>query len=143
MHRVRDHQSSRSIRYSAVFVGFWIVLLALGLNPFVAFSEEDSPQAQEQPGQAAQEEEIPTMEPVVVSATKTPVPVSHLTSAVEVITAETIKKRKIKSVTEALQLSQGLVILQSGGPGTRATARIRGGSAYHPIVLIGGARIDV
>jgi len=139
MHRVQDHQSSHSIRYSAVFVGFWIVLLALGLNPFVAFSEEDSPQAQEQPGQAAQEEEIPTMEPVVVSATKTPVPVSHLTSAVEVITAETIKKRKIKSVTEALQLSPGLVILQSGGPGTRATARIRGGSASQTLVLIDGA----
>ena len=63
------------------------------------------------------------MEPVVVSATKTPVPVSHVTSAVEVITAETIKKRKIKSVTEALQLSQGLVILQSGGPGSTASAR--------------------
>ena len=79
------------------------------------------------------------MEPVVVSATKTPVPVSHVTSAVEVITAETIKKRKIKSVTEALQLSQSVIILQSGGPGSTATARIRGGNADQTLVLIDGA----
>jgi vitamin B12 transporter len=103
----------------------------------VAFSEEDPTQAQEQPAQ--EEEEIPTMEPVVVSATKTPVPVSHLTSAVEVITAETIKKRKIKTVTEALRLSQGLVILESGGPGSTATARIRGANADQTLVLIDGA----
>ena len=85
------------------------------------------------------EEEVETMEPVVVSATKTPVPISQLTSAVEVITAEQIKKRKIKTVTEALRLAQGLVILESGGPGTTATARIRGGSADQTLVLIDGA----
>ena len=36
---------------------------------------------------AAQTEEVVQAEEVVVSATKTPVPVSHVTSAVEVITA--------------------------------------------------------
>ena len=79
------------------------------------------------------------MEPVVVSATKTPVPVSHLTSAVEVITAEQIKKRKIKTVTEALRLAQGLVIFETGGPGTTANARIRGGTSDQTLVLIDGA----
>jgi len=137
MHHFSFYHSSDSVRYSAVFVGFWIVVLGLGLNPFVAFSEEDPSQAQEQAAQ--KEEAIPTMEPVVVSATKTPVPISHLTSAVEVITAETIEKRKIKTVIQALRLAQGLVILESGGPGTRATARIRGGSASQTLVLIDGA----
>ena len=137
MHLGPFHHCFCSIKYSAVWVGFWIIILVWGLAPFVVFSEEPSSPAQEQP--AKTEEEIPTMEPVVVSATKTPVPVSHLTSAVEVITAETIKQRKIKTVTEALRLAQGLVILESGGPGTTATARIRGGNADQTLVLIDGA----
>jgi vitamin B12 transporter len=137
MHHFSFYHSSDSVRYSAVLVGFWLVVLGLGLNPFVAFSEEDPSQAQEQPVQEG--EEIPTMEPVVVSATKTPVPISHLTSAVEVITADTIKKRKIKTVIEALRLAQGLVILESGGPGTIAQARIRGGNSDQTLVLIDGA----
>ncbi len=84
MHLVPFYQSPHSVRNSTVFVGFWILVLVLGFNPFPAFSEEEPSQA---PEQAAQEEEdIPTMEPVVISATKTPVPISHLTSAVEVIT---------------------------------------------------------
>src|SRR5688572_30529793 len=35
---------------------------------------------------------------VVVSATKTPVPVTHLTSAVEVITGEELERRQVKTV---------------------------------------------
>ena len=139
MHRISNHYSSFSIRHQRALFGFWIVCLTLGLTPSVAISKEDPPQAQEPPGQDAQEEEIPSMEPVVVSATKTPVPISHVTSAVEVITAETIKKRKIKSVPEALRLSQGLVILQAGGPGGVAEARIRGGNAAQTLVVIDGA----
>ena len=119
-----------STKNSTIFVGVWIAFLSLGLNPFFAFSEEEPSQTQEEP--APEGEDIPTMEPVVISATKTPVPISHLTSSVEVITAETIKNRKIKTVPEALRLSQGLVILQSGGPGGTATARIRGASADKP-----------
>lgn len=130
------YHSSFSVKSSSVCVQFFVFVLTFGFNPFFAFSQETSPQAQEQAVQ--EEEEILTMEPVVVSATKTPVPISHLTSAVEVITAETIKKRKIKSVPEALRLSQGLVILQAGGPGAVAEARIRGGNADQTLVLIDG-----
>ena len=46
-------------------------------------------------------ESVHTLDPMVVTATKTPVPASHLTSAVEVITAEDFKRRNIKTVTEA------------------------------------------
>ena len=107
--------------------------LTLGFNPSVVFSEDEKSQ---------EEENVQTLEPVVVSATKTPVPISHLTSAVEVITGEQIQKRKIKTVTEALRLSQGLVILESGGPGSNATARIRGAANDQTLVLIDGAIVN-
>jgi vitamin B12 transporter len=139
MHRCPIYPFLGFVRRSTVCAWFSLTLLLLGLTPYPALSEEGISLAEDPPAQDTQEEEIATMEPVVVSATKTPVPISHLTSAVEVITAETIKKRKIKSVPEALRLSQGLMILESGGPGTTATARIRGGNADQTLVLIDGA----
>lgn len=81
-------------------------------------------------------------EEVVVSATKTPLPVSQVTSAVEVITAQDMKKQNIKRVVDALQLAQGVAIFSNGGPGTEANARIRGGSSSQTLVLIDGAIVN-
>lgn len=87
---------------------------------------------------ADQTEVIETRE-VVVSATKTEIPISQVTSAVEVITAEDMKKQNIKSVVEALRLAQGLAVFSNGGPGTTTSVRIRGGSDTQTLVLIDGA----
>lgn len=76
---------------------------------------------------------------VVVSATKTPVPVSQVTSAVEVITGEELQRRQIRTVVDALRLSQGLSVFSNGGPGSSATVRIRGSNADQVLVLIDGA----
>jgi vitamin B12 transporter len=81
-------------------------------------------------------------EEVVVSATKTPVPVSQVTSAVDVITEEDLQKRHIKTVVDALRFSQGLAVFSSGGPGTTANVRIRGGSDTQTLVLIDGAIVN-
>jgi len=81
-------------------------------------------------------------EEVVVSATKTPVPVSQVTSAVEVITAQDMKKQNIRTVVDALRLAQGVAIFSNGGPGTEASARIRGGSSNQTLVLIDGAIVN-
>jgi len=87
---------------------------------------------------ADQPDVIETRE-VVVSATKTPVPVTQLTSAVEVITGEELGHRKIKTVAEALRLSQGLTVFSDGGPGTNTSVRIRGSNSDQVLVLIDGA----
>jgi vitamin B12 transporter len=79
---------------------------------------------------------------VVVSATKTPVPVTQLTSAVEVIKGEDLEKKKIKTVIDALRLAQGVVVFSNGGPGTTANARIRGGKAEHTLVVIDGTIVN-
>jgi len=79
---------------------------------------------------------------VVVSATKTPIPVTQVTSAVEVIKGEELEKRKIKTVVDALRLAQGVAVFSNGGPGTTANVRIRGGKAEHTLVLIDGAIVN-
>ncbi len=73
---------------------------------------------------------------VVVSATKTPLPAKHVTSAVEVITGKELEQKKIKTVIDGLRLAQGVFATSSGGPGTLATVKMRGAFARHTLVLI-------
>ena len=81
--------------------------------------------AQQEIAMADQADIIETPE-VVVSATKTPIPVSHVTSAVEVINGEELERKRIKTVIDALRLAEGVFVSSSGGPGTEATVKIRG-----------------
>lgn len=96
---------------------------------------------QERPDGAEKEAEV-MVKDVVISATKTPIPLSQVTSAVEIITEADLQKQKFKTVVEALRLSQGLTVFASGGPGTEATVRIRGGTNTQTLVLIDGAIVN-
>ncbi|MCA9421459.1 MAG: TonB-dependent receptor, partial [Nitrospira sp.] len=89
-----------------------------------------------------QMEPVSQLEPVVVTATKTPVPFSKLTSAVEVISEQDFKKQNARLLTDSLQLGQSLAVFTSGGPGNNATARIRGGSSSQTLVFIDGALVN-
>lgn len=98
--------------------------------------------AAEQGGKAESEgerEAVVRTEEVVVSATKTPVPVSHLTSAVEVFTEQDLQRQRFKTVADALRYAQGLAVFSRGGPGTDTSVRIRGGNPDQTLVLIDGA----
>ena len=103
--------------------------------------ESDFSQATEQ---AAHEATAPVyqLDPVVVTATKTPVPLTQTTSAVEVITEEDMQRRHSRTLVDAISLSQGLATFSSGGPGTNNTVRIRGGSSAQTLVLIDGAIVN-
>jgi len=89
-------------------------------------------------------EPVPVIETreVIVSATKTPLPVSQVTSAVEVISGEELERKKIKTVIEGLRLAQGVFASSSGGPGTEATVKMRGAFARHTLVLIDGVIVN-
>ncbi len=90
----------------------------------------------------ADSSDVRTLDPVIVSATKTPVPFTQVTSAVEVLTEKDLKRRKVKTVVEALRLTQGTAVFQNGGPGGVATVRIRGGSSEQTLVVIDGAIVN-
>ena len=104
-------------RYRSVLVSVCACLSFPVIWSTVAFSAEP-----------AETEPVPVIQAseVVVSATKTSLPVSHVTSAVEVITGEQMQERKLRAVAEALRWAQGLSINQSGGPGTSVDVRMRG-----------------
>src|SRR5438445_12490811 len=94
-----------------------------------AFAEEPGPEV---------------LEEVVVTATKTPVPVSQLTSAVEVIKGEELERKRIKTVIDALRLVQGISVMAGGGPGAESPAnvRIRGAGTTHTLVVIDGTIVN-
>ena len=86
--------------------------------------------------------DVRTLDPVVVSATKTPVSLRQVTSAVEVLTEQDFTRRKVKTLLEVLRLSPGMAAFQNGGPGGVANVRIRGGNASQTLVLIDGAIVN-
>jgi vitamin B12 transporter len=93
------------------------------------------------PGWAEETPDV-TVREVVTSATKTPLPASQVTSAVEVIEGEEIQRKRIKTVIEALRLAQGVFAFSQGGPGTLANVRIRGAETKHTLVAIDGVIVN-
>ncbi len=92
--------------------------------------------------EAAPEEDTVNVDEVVVSATKTPTPLTQLTSAVEIISGEELLQKKMRSVFDGLRLAQGLTAFQSGGPGNIATVQMRGTKSAHTLVLIDGVIVN-
>lgn len=107
------------------------VLFVLEMSGVMAFAED-----------TGKSEPVQSLDPVVVTATKTPIPLSHATSAVEVITEADLQKQKFKTVADALRYSPGLAVFSSGGPGTETTIRMRGASHLQTLVLIDGAIVN-
>jgi vitamin B12 transporter len=122
-----------------VFSVLGLIFFFPSVTPAAVSLDEES--GSSQAAEPTSQEEMPAvyqLDPMVVSATKTPVPLSHLTSAVEVITAEDLQRRNVKTVAQALRLSQSLAVFSNGGAGTLTNVRIRGGTSEQTLVFIDG-----
>src|SRR3569832_2515616 len=71
---------------------------------------------------AASAEEIPTLEPVVVTSTKTEVPLAQAAGSVTIIDRKIIEEKRLITVGEALREVPGLDLVQTGGPGGTTSA---------------------
>jgi vitamin B12 transporter len=78
------------------------------------------------------------MDDLVVTATRLATPRAQVASSVTVITAEDIKRRQFRSVSQALRSVPGLHVVQSGGPGQQTSVFMRGANSNHTLVLIDG-----
>ena len=118
--------------FARVFLSWLVGLCAAGFLHSASAAE----------GERSERSDVVETPEVFISSTKTEVPVKQVTSAVETITGEQMQQRKIKTVVEALRLAQGLAVFQSGGPGTLAEVRMRGGTPEQTLVLIDGAIVN-
>jgi len=79
--------------------------------------------------------------PVVIIATREPVPLDQVTADVVVIDAQRIRESSADSVEDLLRREAGVQLSRTGGPGHSAGIFIRGASSQSTLVLVDGVRI--
>ena len=80
--------------------------------------------------------------PVIVTATRTPLPLSQVLSDVTLLTPEDIERQGAGSVADVLRAVPGIEFARNGGPGTVTSLFTRGGEGRFTAVLIDGMRVD-
>ncbi len=86
-------------------------------------------------------QELQTVDPVVVTATKLDTPVSQVGSAVSVVTADELRTFNQYEVGDALRPVPGVEIERAGGVGKTTSIRIRGANPNQVQVLVDGMRV--
>lgn len=81
-------------------------------------------------------------EDIVVTATRTETPVTDLPADVTVIDAEAALSRGETTLSQALEDTPGLGVLQAGGLGQQSSLFAGGANSYHTLVLFDGLRIN-
>lgn len=79
---------------------------------------------------------------IVVTASRSPQPLSSVLADLSVIDRATIERSGLGGVAELLARLPGIEIARSGGPGSNTSVYIRGGETRHTAVYIDGMRID-
>ena len=92
------------------------------------------------PAASRREQQVQTG-PVVVTATRTPVPAAGAIGSLEVVTAEQIAAVAATDIKAALSLAPSVVLNDAGGPGGVATVSLRGSTSQQVLVLLDGKRV--
>jgi vitamin B12 transporter len=82
------------------------------------------------------------LEPVVVTATRTPAPPSAVPAAVTVLDGRELERRGIRTVSDALRDVAGLDVVQGGAYGGVTSLFVRGGESDYVKVLIDGVPVN-
>jgi vitamin B12 transporter len=82
-----------------------------------------------------------TIEPIFVTAARSPQPLAELVADVTIIGPEEIARASAQSLAELLARLPGVEIAMNGGPGSTSSVFLRGANRGHTLVLIDGLRI--
>lgn len=89
----------------------------------------------------AQGEKI-ELEPIVITATRTKIPLKNAPDAITIITEEEIREQQADTVLEVLRNVPGTSVVQSGSLGSITSVFLRGGNSGHTLVLIDGMEVN-
>ena len=81
------------------------------------------------------------LDPVVVTASRSPQRLLELVADVTVIDADEIARSGAPDLASLLQRQPGVEIVQNGGPGSTSGVFLRGANAAQTLVLIDGMRV--
>ncbi len=88
-----------------------------------------------------QDKKETTLEEVVVSASRIPVPAEHVGSSVSVFDQDDFDKRQVRYVHEMLRESPGMAVNQYSDTG-QTQIRMRGGEGNHTLILFDGIEMN-
>jgi vitamin B12 transporter len=128
--------SRPAFRFHAILAG--LLLCAGGAAPAQDFATLPAPDSTN----AGPADTSSSAEPVVVSATRLPVPEAQAPSAISVITDDELAARQTDRVADALSAVPGLDVVQTGTPGQLTSVFTRGTESRHTEVLIDGIPIS-
>ena len=80
--------------------------------------------------------------PVVVTATRSPLPADRTPASVTVVSGEQLRAEGITTVADALRAVPGLSIVQSGSYGGATSLFIRGGESKYAKILVDGVPVN-
>ncbi len=83
-----------------------------------------------------------SLEPVVVTATRTENPASKVLASVEVIRGEELLRYPAADLGDALRTRAGVEVARLGGAGQQTSVFLRGTESNHVLVLVDGLRIN-
>lgn len=83
-----------------------------------------------------------TLDPIVVTATKTEQSLKNITANVDIITGQELEEKHITSVADALNLISGVSVVSNGGLGKSTSVFLRGFDSKRVLVLIDGVRYN-
>jgi vitamin B12 transporter len=82
------------------------------------------------------------LSPIVVTATRIAQPLADIGTTLTVVDDQQINAQKIDHVENALRQVPGVIVTQSGSPGTEADVSIRGATAAQTLILIDGVEVN-
>ncbi len=82
------------------------------------------------------------LEEIVVTATRTAVPLEDLAAPLFVIDRNEIERSLAPDVGELLRTHAGIELARTGGPGQPTSLFMRGTDSNHTVVLIDGVRVN-
>ena len=110
----------------------------------LAFIAASASQAQEplQPLLLAQNARMPSLQDMVVTATRTEQPLSDLVADVSIVDRETIEASGATGIADVLARLPGVEMARNGGPGSATSLYLRGAETRFTAVYIDGVRVD-
>jgi len=82
-----------------------------------------------------------TLDPIAVTASRTPQPIGDLLADLTVLSTDEILRSGAQSLPQLLQRQPGVEVTINGGPGAPSGAFVRGANAGQTLVLIDGLRV--
>ena len=83
-----------------------------------------------------------TLRPLVVTATRLPVPADAVSAAVTVIRGEELVARGVRTVADALRDVLGAAVVRAGAEGSQTSLFLRGGESDYVKVLVDGVPVN-